>query len=354
MLISEGANIGGSFQGVHFWGGANIGGVHFKGGSFLGGARHIFSLPMATLTTTATKRRRLTRPRDAYAWEPLGGPVATTRPPTEAPSDTPNGAVSPVQALVRALAADGPGGSSVSRTMAGLWLAVSRAKDKVNDEVWDLGHEALVAVLTRGSPMGRTNAAKALAALARRHEERLAMLASSLKVLVKLAHSHGPTECQSAAVTLIHLITAGNEGRCAVLFAAGGIGPLVALAQTGSQRRRHRIVAILCNLTTDPLQRDAVAAQGGLSVMLAALHISHNCAAVAALAIANLCTAHEQRSSVVADAGGIERLMRLFRTAPGNREATRRALDSLATSPERMLRIAAAQVLETQAAYAYG
>jgi len=258
-------------------------------------------------------------------------------------------------ALVQAVAAHGPGGCGVSSAAATLHSAVRRARSKAHGAVWDHSREALVAVLAEGSPLRRAAAAQVLGVLSRGAPARLAALTSSLKVLVRLTCGHCPSGCRAAAVALIQLVTTGDGGRSAALAAAGGIGPMVELAQASSDYRdRRRAVQVLCDLSADPAHRDAIGARGGVEMLVAVLYSSHRSAAVASRALALLCEANEPRSAAAAAAGGIERLMRLFRdtTTPGGREASRQALDSLASSPARMARIAAAQVVETRLAAA--
>jgi len=253
-------------------------------------------------------------------------------------------------ALVQAVAVKGPGGCGVSPGAANLHSAVRRARSKAHGAVWDHSREALIAVLAGGSPLGCAAAAQVLRVLSRGAPARLAALTSSLKVLVRLTCGQCPTGCRAAAVALIQLVTTGDGGRSRALAAVGGIGPIVQLAQAGSHYKdRQLAVQVLCDLSADPAHRDAIG-ERGVEVLVAALHSSHRSAAVASRALAFLCEANEPRSAAAAAAGGIERLMRLLRgtTTPSGREASRQALDSLASSPERMARIAAAQVVETR------
>lgn len=166
----------------------------------------------------------------------------------------------------------------------------------------------LVRLARTDRPLAREHAACVLRDLARDDAGCIAAH-GGIAALVELLDPKTPAASKHAACALERLTLHDSANRIEMVR-AGGIGPLVALAQSSTEAERAAsLLRILASEDVDDVHAEIVA-QGGVATLLALVERGGATREKAALALANMTVNHYARPRLV-DEGGIAPLVAL-------------------------------------------
>ena len=168
--------------------------------------------------------------------------------------------------------------------------------------------------------------------------------AGAIELLVAvLARPNAEPAELDAAVAALRMITLGNPfavayDNASAVVQAGGVKPLVALAQHGSELQKEHAAATLCNVATKQALRTAIAAEGGIPPLLALAKDGTDAQAFhAAFALGSMAFTHADNREAINNADGSIILTKLLTGrsgSPEQRSMVAYALRNLQPPPE--------------------